>query len=242
MANLVLMFQQLRFAIKEFFNLKLNLRNKNKEVFMQNQGIVFCTSYMDKDPDRYSQWAKYYQKCFLPYGIDLLMVDDGSKEFKIPNVEIINLQPHLGRESTFVMTGWKRSFFHGLNYAVEKNYKYISHIESDLWIRPERIKKFIEFFKKENVFLTGNCRTFHIPETAIMVMNNKNANNLLLSKYKNPISWKESSFFERYINEIRDGHFFSGDRYEDVIKRIKKTDDYIAQIKISEASVLFNSL
>jgi hypothetical protein len=56
------------------------------------------------------------------------------------------------------------------------------------------------------------------------------------------ISWKESSFFERYINEIRDGHFFSGDRYEDVIKRIKKTDDYIAQIKISEASVLFNSL
>ena len=31
MANLVLMFRQLRFAIKEFFNLKLNLRNKNKE-------------------------------------------------------------------------------------------------------------------------------------------------------------------------------------------------------------------
>jgi len=237
------MFRQLQFAIKGFFNFKLNLSDKNKEVFMQNEGIVFCTSYMEKDPDRYSQWAKYYQKCFLPYGVDLLMIDDGSEnEFEIPNVETISLCPHLGRQSTFVMPGWKRSFFHGLDYAIKKNYKYISHIESDLWIRPERINKFIEFFKKENAFLTGDCRTFHIPETAIMVLNNKKTNDLLLSKYKNPISWNESSFFEQYIDKIRDGKLFSGDRYEGNIKRIRKSDDYIAQINISEASILFNSL
>jgi hypothetical protein len=58
--NLAPMSQQLRFATKEFFN--SNLSDKNKEVFVRNQGMVFCTSYMEKDPNRYEGNIKRIKK------------------------------------------------------------------------------------------------------------------------------------------------------------------------------------
>jgi hypothetical protein len=54
------MSQQLRFATKEFFN--SNLSDKNKEVFVRNQEMVFCTSYMEKDPNRYEGNIKRIKK------------------------------------------------------------------------------------------------------------------------------------------------------------------------------------
>ena len=98
-------------------------------------------------------------------------------DFLFNNVKIISLMPYLGihgKNNNF--KGWKRSFFTALEYG--KTYNYIIHIEYDL--RVQYINKFTKYFTVNGTF-AAYCNTYRFIETACMILNDKNKNELLIS-------------------------------------------------------------
>jgi hypothetical protein len=201
-----------------------------------DRALIFCTAHLQSDPSRYQLWAKYYAEAFKNYNVDLLMVNDGpcNPDDKPPEAEVIVLEPHLGRPGHLRVPGWKRSFAYALRKAMDRGYRWIGHVESDLYIKPQAIPEFLEHLHRDNGFGSGWCRTYRFPESSLLILNDKHVNETLINRYKAAESWQEEIDFERMLWALGPGRILEGDRYEGQPDRLRRDDTYIGAIHFAE--------
>lgn len=197
-----------------------------------DRALIFCTAHLQSDPSRYQLWAEYYSRVFDGQDIDLLAVNDGLCNLSdgLTQAELLVLDPHLGRPSHFVFPGWKRSFAHALRTAMDRRYRWIGHIESDLYIKPNAVQEFITHLHRDDGFGSGWCRTYGFPESSLLVLNDRRVNQILLDRYSGEVGWNEGIDFEQMIWTLGPGKILEGDRYEGRIERLRPDDTYIAAI------------
>lgn len=156
--------------------------------------------------------------------IDLLLVNDGTVnvKFDLPErTKLIELTPHLGRQSINVMPGWKRSFSKAMEYC--SKYKYIAHIESDCYLFKKSREKFLKTLNSVGYY-TGWDKTYGWPETALQIINSH-----IRTFYINMKS--ENIEFERMVqNHLKPVYFLKGERFEGINTRLKNNNDYLANL------------
>lgn len=188
--------------------------------------LVFATACIDLDPPRYQSWINYYTR-FFP-NVDLLLINDGPVVMKLDlkTVKLITFPERLGRISTNIFPGWKRSFGHALQYA--RGYKHIAHVESDCWIKLTGRKIFKDFLNKPGYF-TGFVKAYNFPESALQIINDKFVLNFYINRYKEK-NWYENVNFEAdIVQQLKPVYILNGDRYEGFSNRNKPNYTFLSQ-------------
>ena len=190
---------------------------------MNHDLLIFCTA-AEKDSDIYRRRVERWRDQFKGVDADLMCVTDG-KFPKIDGVEIIAIQPALGRPSpdSHVFPGWKRSFAEGIMQGI--GYKHLAHVENDVAIL--NMDKFLKVATSQGVHCGWTC-IYNFVESAILVLNDKDvacdlAHYVANRLYENRTA--ESIVFQICTPQIS----FDGERCEGHCERIKSGHDYIAQ-------------
>jgi hypothetical protein len=197
---------------------------------MAADSLIFCTSCLELDPQRYRDWIDYYSSFFAAESVDLLLVNDGpaGKRLDLKRAGLVDFAERLGRSSVYVFPGWKRSFLYGLCRGVQAGYRHTAHVESDCWITSTGKKEFLQKLRAPGYF-TGYTRTHHFPETALQILNDRRALDWLLRRYARPSAWWEDLSFEGLVErELRPAPLLAGDRHEGEDARCRDGDSYLA--------------
>lgn len=207
-----------------------------------NEKVIFCTSLIDNNRQRYQDWIDYYTAFFDKQGVDLFMINDGP--FKEPldwkGVQIRSFEQKLGRESVWIFPGWKRSFYHALIWLIPQ-YKWIGHIESDCWITPQGKHTFLYYLEKIGYF-TGFTQTYNFPEAALQVINDPGVRQYFLDKYSCQENWREDIDFELDLKRLNPTYILDGERLEGNPSRYQERYTFLAGTTYSEFKRLHGSL
>jgi hypothetical protein len=195
--------------------------------------LIFCTSLLtDESLFRYSSWWNYYHKKFP--NADFLIANDGPLnnstlenfktmlEFKISNKNFLVFDKKLGRID-HIHWGWLRSFKAALNYAKNKKYDKVIHIESDAIILSEKLITFINDNSSGWNSLFTNKYGF--PESAIQIMN-KDSFDLIDSIPEEDYNFEKIIELVLKFRPIRN---FIGDRYGEDGCLPEHKIDYVCQ-------------
>jgi hypothetical protein len=205
-----------------------------------NERVVFCTSYLESDPQRYQNWINYYTKFFEGCGVDLMMVNDGPpiREIDTKNVNFRHFDVRLGRQSVWVFPGWKRSFYHALKWC--SGYRRIAHVESDCWITPQGRAEFLRYLEGDGYF-TGYCRTYNFPEACLQILNDSTVRQYLVDKYSCEDNWYEDINFEADLSQLRPMYILEGDRIENRDERFSPIYTYLTALPLEDFERFYGS-
>src|SRR5512146_1735288 len=95
--------------------------------------LIFGTSYVAGQHSRYlfGLWRDLVRR--LNPGTDVLVVDSASPDMPpVDGMTVLALEGNIGHLSKTGRDGWGRAFSAGLRHAVECQYDYVVHIETDL--------------------------------------------------------------------------------------------------------------
>lgn len=204
-----------------------------------NDLMIFCTCseinkeyYLKRVLNWYNQLNQYIN--FIPVKPEFYVFTDGyistsdinKIDKKLNNIHWINNLPILGRQNIWIFPGWKRSFQKALELG--NQFKYLVHIESDiLLLQPQKI---INYFLKPGYYC-GWCNTHKFIESSLMILNDKNNNNILINRYSQQKFLNEKIDFERNLMKMFNWNIiFNGDRIEGNKKRFNPNYDFIGQI------------
>lgn len=145
--------------------------------------MLFCTGAQNRK-QQYLYRLKRWYDCVKSINADFYCFVDGTytaqdiKEF--PDIKFVYLTPVLGMHGANHHSGWKRSLVEALKLG--RQYKYILHIETDtLVFNPQKIQKLV--CSGESV--CGWCSDYDYLCTAMMALNNKEANQKIIEYYSN---------------------------------------------------------
>ncbi len=205
-----------------------------------NERVVFCTSYIDSDVERYQNWINYYTEFFKDCGVDLWMINDGPvhKPLDFKGVNLQTFDDRIGRKTTWIFPGWKRSFYHAINWFSFR-YKRIAHVESDCWLTEKAKSAFIYYLNEEGYF-TGYTPTYNFPETALQIINNRSVRQYIIDKYSCVENWYENIDFEQDIKRLEPSYILDGDRIEGKHIRFSKRFTFIANATYQEFKRLYD--
>lgn len=195
----------------------------------KNEKAIFCTSYIQGQPDRYQNWIDYYVEYFKDHGIDLWMFNDGEAcvhPLDLKGVELCGFVNRLGRESCWVFPGWKRSF-HLAIQTLSTRYQYISHVESDCWLTDRAKQEFLYYLGQEGYF-TGWCKSYGFPEGSIQIINLPWVRQYFLDKYGCRENWYENIDFEKDLERLKPIYILDGDRIEHHYDRFQKQFTFVS--------------
>ena len=202
-----------------------------------NNMMIWCTCAEDNKKvylQRVSKWYKQNKEFFKDYAVDYYSFVDGeiTDEDKIKidkellEINFVNILPKLGRQSSFVFPGWRRSFKTALEYG--RKYDYIIHIENDVKI--EHIEKILEYLMKPGYWL-GKIKEYGTPETAFMILNDKDQNEKIIDFYskdeglynKEPTEnlFEKNQKFTYIFETNRIGPWFKKNLYYDYICQVE---------------------
>lgn len=204
-----------------------------------NEKVVFCTSLIDRDVNRYQNWINYYTNFFKECGVDLFMINDGPVESKLDlkGVELKQFDKKLGRETVWIFPGWKRSFFHAILLFSGK-YKYIGHIESDCWVSKNGKEDFLHYLGKEGYY-TGFTPAYNFPEAALQIINSQSVRQYLLDKYSCVENWRENIDFEQDLRRLEPVYILNGDRIEKEFTRFKQNFTFVSSVTYEDFERLY---
>ena len=96
--------------------------------------LIFGTCYVDTVEKHHlvDQWGTLHK--FLNPECDLLLVDSNSPR-AIYSAPVLQLGNNIGHLTKCDNDGWGRAFCAGLQYAIDKGYDYVAHIEGDSLLR-----------------------------------------------------------------------------------------------------------
>lgn len=193
-----------------------------------NDKVVFCTSLIDHDKERYENWYKYYANFFSGCGIDLWMINDGPANNKLDydGLTFKEFENKLGRNTVWIFPGWKRSFFHGVFWLREK-YKYIAHIESDCWITESGKGEFLYHLCQSGYF-TGFTPSYNFPETGLQILNSNSIRQYIVDKYSCFENWYENIDFEKDLEQLKPSYILYGDRIENHYYRFNSNFTFLS--------------
>ncbi len=156
--------------------------------------LIFGTVYCDTEEKLRlaCQWDKLHEA--VNPGCDLLLVDSDSP-YLVPGVhDTLQLGDNIGHLGRNGRDGWGRAFCAGLQYAIDRDYDYVAHVEGDSLFRLP-VEKFCEFMEEHQLH-TFVCavngtkfKEFQWVETGIMFFSTQYIS--------------DSNFIERY--DWRDG-------------------------------------
>jgi hypothetical protein len=224
--------------------------------------LIFCTAYIEADPQRYSDWINYYYPKLAEFGAaSLFLINDGSGKSDIDprlkpldgeqalpdtldgNLNIVYFPDRLGRISITDFPGWWRSFKFSLSIARRYNFDKIIHIESDFYILSPKLIEYIKTIKSGWIALWSN--TYRFPETAIQIICQDTFNKLEKTSYRK--GSKKPAEMILPFTKIEKG--FIGDRYgekldlENHLNELPKDLDYIGQVpRLITASKIIASM
>jgi hypothetical protein len=155
--------------------------------------LVFCTAYAADEATwdwRYGRWLEAIRQSALDRQ-QILIVDDGSPCLPSwPGLRVINegdfiddpaldndevilyhFLDNLGRSGLRNYPGWFRSFAFGSQYATQRNFDKIVHIESDAFLITQRIQH--EFNAIDSGWVTVLNLQYNYPESSIQVIAGK---------------------------------------------------------------------
>jgi hypothetical protein len=194
----------------------------NGKIMKNSELMIFCTSAevnFDKYLQNINNW--YAMLDMVHDAADFYVGVDG----KIPknielnkNINFIEFLPKYGlgdipHAKNFA--GWKRTYIEMLKMAIEKDYKYVVHIENDvLVLNWEKIKP---LFYTSGLFSSKDSRYGFI-ESAFQILNDISAIKPIIDYYSNEENFFKSEGFEHLLqskcnfnyclNSIRvEGHF-----------------------------------
>lgn len=207
---------------------------------MNNQIMCFCTCSIN-DKEHYLQNIKKWKNQILENfeNVDLKVFSDGIIEQKIDGVEIISLQPTLGRKTSGCFPGWKRSFREACKYFLNSNYKYLWHIENDILINKEKhdsVNNIKSYLMKQGLY-TSHAQPYGFLQTAFMILNDKKFLEEMVEFYEDENNLNENIMFEnskmsKYQCEIPFKSIrFDSPRLREKAKHNTKQYDYFAQYK-----------
>jgi hypothetical protein len=198
-----------------------------------NDKLVFCTSYLEGNPQRYQDWINYYTKFFEGCGVDLMMINDGpvNQDIDRKDVELLCFDKRLGRETVWIFPGWKRSYFTAMKYA--SRYKRIGHVESDCFITLSGRKEFLYHLDKDG-FYTGFTKTYNFPETCLQVINDDGVRQYVIDKYYCEENWYENIDFEQDIARLKPKFILDGDRIENDKTRFKPSYTFLSGVTLND--------
>jgi hypothetical protein len=193
-----------------------------------NDQVVFCTSLIDHDKQRYQNWIDYYTKFFDGCGVDLWIINDGpaTLSLDLKGVELKTFDERLGRETVWIFPGWKRSFYHALVWLTAR-YKHVGHIESDCWITEKGKEGFLYYMGQEGYF-TGYCPAYNFPEASLQIINSPGVRQYLLDKYSCVENWYENIDFELDLSRLKPTYILDGDRIEGVMSRMSNRFTFVS--------------
>ena len=211
--------------------------------------FIFCTAYIDADPQRYSDWINYYYPKIADFGAKaLFLVDDGSSQTNIdprlnllageqalPNrldsdLNLIHFPDNLGRISVTDFPGWWRSFKFSLTVAQKYHFDKIIHIESDFYIISSKLIEYIKNIKSGWTALWSNAYKF--PETAVQIICQDVFNKFGKVNYRRGIKIPA----ERILPFTKIEKGFNGGRYGEIpdleihLDELPKSIDYVGQV------------
>src|SRR4051812_17498247 len=134
--------------------------------------IIFGTSHIDANPQRYQDWIDYYTRYFHQCNVDLALFNDGipAQTLNLQGVRLIDFEKHLGRESVWIFPGWKRSFSYALRWCRDNSYTRIGHIESDCFLTEQARDGYLKALESDGYY-TGYTKAYNFPETSLQVIN-----------------------------------------------------------------------
>lgn len=197
-----------------------------------NRAAVFCTSRIDLGPERYRDWVDYYVPFFAGESVDLWMFNDGPEVDELDRddspVEVRAFKTRLGRATTEVFPGWKRSFHAALD-LLTRTYAYVAHVESDCYLLPSGRDEFLWRLFGAG-YWTGWCPLFAFPETALQVVNDADVRAYFLERYAGGANLDEALVFEsEVVLGLRPRYMLRGDRVESKLERLPPGLQYLAQ-------------
>ena len=202
--------------------------------------VVFCTSLVDSDPQRYQNWIDYYTEFFAGHDISLWMINDGPVHtaLDLKGVELKSFDKQLGRQTTWIFPGWKRSFFYALVWATQK-YKCISHIESDCWVTNNGKSDFL-FYLEQGGYFTGFVPAYRFPEAALQIVNSQGVRQFVIDKYSCMENWYENIDFEKDLERLNPTYILDGDRIEGNFSRYSSRFTFVSGISYQDFKRLKN--
>jgi hypothetical protein len=197
-----------------------------------NDKVVFCTSYIDGDKERYQNWIDYYTEYFTD--VDLWMINDGpvQQTLDLKGVQLQTFEERLGRETVWIFPGWKRSFFSALRWLIPR-YRYIAHIESDCWITNSGKQDFFYYFNQEGYF-TGYVPAYSFPEASLQIINKQSIRQYFLDKYSCRENWYENIDFECDLVRLNPTYILNGDRIEGHFEKIDRRFTFVSGISYKD--------
>lgn len=194
------------------------------------KAAVFCTARVDGCPKRYQDWVDYYAEFFRGTKVDLYMINDGpaGAALDLKGVELHEFGDALGRQTTEVFPGWKRSFYAGL-LRLSATHRCVAHVESDCYVLPAGRDELLKRLHGAG-FWTGWTERWEFPETALMVLNDAKVRDALLTRYRDHANWHEPAVFEREIVlPLGPRRMLRGERIDGDVRRAPADATYLAQ-------------
>lgn len=206
---------------------------------MGNESIVFCTSYIDSDPQRYQDWIDYYTDYFRGFPVSLWMFNDGpcNVRLDLKGVHLHEFPERLGRQSVWIFPGWKRSFYAAMKAF--QNVGWLGHIESDCWLTSRIKNDFIAYLYRDGYY-TGWTRSYNFPEGALTVLNEPWVRSYFIDKYSCQENWYEDIDFEKdTLAPLKPTIFFNGDRVEKRFERFDRNYSYVSSTTYADFLTLY---
>lgn len=160
--------------------------------------MLFCTSAQAKEEHylkRVAAWVTQAKK--FGFECDFYCFHDGQLNRELLNDELnevtfITFDKPLGRLSVWEIPGWKRSLAAAMKLS--ERYGYCVHIESDALIC--RRDKFNKLAKIDKLVALPFCARYGMPETAVMILNDRNLRKEIYEFYSQPESLYTNVNFE----------------------------------------------
>lgn len=193
-------------------------------VAKRRDAMIWCT-LAEHDQARYIERVVEWQKQLAGVDADLYVICDGAytPDERI-TATVVSLTPALGRQSTNVFPGWRRSLSAALKIA--QIYQYCLHLESDVKLQTGKV---LEYLRQPGLW-GSICPTYGFLETGVLVFNDKEARKQLGEFYHKRENQFEQTIFESSaITQLPWSKVFSGDRVEGHPERAKAEYDYLAQ-------------
>lgn len=193
--------------------------------------MIFCTC-AETNQDIYLDRVKHWKSQFYDIDADLWVFVDGTisndqiTKYGLQDLTFVMFDNVLGRDNSkhCMFPGWKRSFKEALIRS--KEYKYVAHIESDVFIKNKDTLK--QYITKPGYY-TGYSNVYRFMETAIMILNEKSYNDQIINYLTTQNIYKDE-VIEHVLSELFNWNVvFKGERFENNIHRIKQDMDYISQ-------------
>ena len=193
-------------SVKQYLMSKLVEDPKSRRV------AVFCTTCIAVQGGRVDKWLDYYREYFKDLNVDFYAFNDGPEFLELEGLNYFSYSPWLGRKSSHIMPGWKRSFHAGLEMLIDK-YDKIVHIEVDLKLQ-ESSKVIMINAIFDDIYYCGLDMIHNTSETALQVFS-REAANFFIERYKNGANFYEESHFENMVrDELRPYFFMRAQRHE----------------------------